>query len=209
MFESDTSHAATSILHSEWILRFRDISFSPTTMECMPPGNSPMEPCTLSFSISLPMVMYSWGSTTPLGWVEKKVMTSSKARLASSCDGGATGEEMLLLLGDEEFVAGWGGGAISVGLLLGFGVLEILPAWEAWCSASLDVRGGSDSSSTGVCKTGEAMICWMFIGVVASPESLLVAKVCSSPSMGKVWLRGLMLLALAADEIILDCWVER
>ena len=136
-------------------------------------------------------------------------MTSSRARRASSCEGGATGDGMLLLLGDEELVAGCGGGAMSVGLLLGFGVPEILPACEAGRNAGLDVSGGSDNSSTGVCKTGEAMICWMFIGVVASPVSLLVAKVCSSPSMGNVWLRGLMLLALAADDIILDCWAER
>ena len=137
-------------------------------------------------------------------------MTSSKARRASSCEGGATGEEMALVLGEEEPVAGWGGGAMSVGLLLGFGALaRLLPVCEAWRRAGLNVRAGSDSSSTGVCRTGEATICWRFMGVVASPASLLVAKVCSRPSMGKVWLRGRMLLALAADEIVLDCWADR
>ncbi len=52
--------------HSEWMLRFRLIGsppspLSPTPMACIPPGKLLL--WSFSFSISFPMVMYSWGST--------------------------------------------------------------------------------------------------------------------------------------------------
>jgi len=79
-----------------------------------------MFPWTLSFSMSFPIVMNSWESTVPVGWFWKKLITSSSARRASSCEGGEIGEDMLLLLvfGEAELVEGWGGGAIEVGLIV-------------------------------------------------------------------------------------------
>ncbi len=52
--------------HSEWMLRLRLIGSapsprSPTPMACIPPGKLVL--WSFSFSISFPMVMYSWGST--------------------------------------------------------------------------------------------------------------------------------------------------
>lgn len=112
--------AKERILHKECMLRFLDISFSPTIIECMPPGSSPIFPWTFSFSMSFPMVMNSWESTIPFGWFWKKFITSSSALRASSCEGGEIGEDMLLLLvfGEDEEVDGWGGGGIEVGLTI-------------------------------------------------------------------------------------------
>lgn len=101
----------------EWMLLFRFIGkppspLSPIFIECIPPGSALL--CSLSFSISLPIVMYSCGSTPP-GWCLKNVIRTSRARRASSCEGGEVGETLLEGLALK---LGLGGGAIEMGLLV-------------------------------------------------------------------------------------------
>lgn len=76
------------------------------------------------------MVMYSCGST-PEGWCWKNDMSVSKARRASSCDGGEVGDETPLegpMRGDGlMLMLGFGGGAMETGLLSRLGVLVLVP----------------------------------------------------------------------------------
>lgn len=98
--------------YSELILLFLATgatSLSGVGIACIPPGNPP---CNFSFSMSLPMVKYSCGSTAPLGWCSKNVIRTSRAWRASSWEGGildeVTGEGPVLRLGI-------GGGAMLEG----------------------------------------------------------------------------------------------
>jgi len=137
------------------------------------------------FSISLPMVTKSWGSTKKLACCDwKKVMTSSRARAASSWDGvigDDSAEDPLSSSIGPDVAMGTGGGCIE--FVTGVGDRD------------------SDSSITGkpigISAMGESSVpLLMYFGVRAS-EELGGDMNCSTPtSIGNVWLRGLWKLPL-------------
>ncbi len=130
---------------------------SPIFIECIPPGSALL--CSLSFSISLPIVIYSCGSTPP-GWCLKNVIRTSRARRASSCEGGAVGETLLEGLALK---LGLGGGAIEMGLL-------VLVTWRECCCCIVESmpNDGSSNSSIGDSNAEDVIDCWRYFGVEGS-----------------------------------------
>lgn len=131
-----------------------------------------------SFSMSLPIVTYSCGSTTKPAFCDwKKLMTSSRARAASSCDGVMDNESVH----DEHLssawpdVAGRGGGCIELGS----------------CVGDSDMDSSMAGRVPGISAMGESSVPLLtYFGVNASEEPG-GDMYCSTPtSMGKVWLRG-------------------
>ena len=127
-----------------------------------------------SFSINLPMVTYSWGSTTKPAFCDwKKFMTSSNARAASSCDGvigDESAEEPLSSL-SPDVVAGSGGGCIVV----------------RTCVGDRDIVSSMTGNEPGISDMGESSaLVLIYFGVSAS-EDPGGDMYCSTPtSIGKV-----------------------
>lgn len=117
-----------------------------------------------SFSISLPMVMYSSGATAKsLGCDLKKLMTSSRARAASSWEG-ETGEPVPRTPPGE--AVGRGGGCIEFDILAG----------DADIASSI-VANGSPISAIGE----SSAVLLMYLGVIASDDAGGEAY-CATPS---------------------------
>lgn len=130
----------------------------------MPDGRLSERLLIRSFSMSLPIVMYSSGATTKSAdWDLKKLMTSSKARAASSWEGD-TGEPVPLTPPGE--VVGRGGGCI---------VFEI-------CVGDTDIASSMVASGSPTSAMGESSaVLLMYFGVMASDDAGGDAY-CSTPT---------------------------
>ena len=120
----------------------------------MPDGMLSDRPLIRSFSISFPIVMYSSGATTNSADCDlKKLMTSSKARAASSWEGD-TGVLVPFMPPGE--VVGRGGGCIE---------------FEIWVGDT-DIVSSMVANGSPVSAIGESSaVLLMYLGVTASDDA--------------------------------------
>jgi hypothetical protein len=128
-----------------------------------------------SFSISLPMVTYSCGSTTKSAFCDwKKVITSSRARAASSWDG-VMDDESVEAAFSSASAAGSGGGCIE---------------WVI-CVGETDMPSSIAAKQPGSSVMGESRAPLLMNFGVTSSDEPGGDMYCSTPTnIGNVWLRG-------------------